>query len=231
MMVHAGSGATDDARNRGTLVNALLHHLQELSSTSGPLRPGIVHRLDKQTSGLIVVAKNDATHTRLSSMFARRQVRKLYIALVQGELAQERGTVNASISRDSIRRTRMTTRREGGRTAVSHWQVLRRIHGPYGSFTLVSVRIETGRTHQIRVHMASLGHPVVGDTLYGAPSAIAPLPVAASRLPRLVLPRNFLHAAELEFAHPGSGEPLSLVSNLPADLKQFMAQLAPAPAV
>jgi 23S rRNA pseudouridine1911/1915/1917 synthase len=231
MMVHAGSGATDDARNRGTLVNALLHHLQELSSTSGPLRPGIVHRLDKQTSGLIVVAKNDATHARLSSMFARRQVRKLYIALVQGELAQERGTVNASISRDSIRRTRMTTRREGGRTAVSHWQVLRRIHGPYGSFTLVSVRIETGRTHQIRVHMASLGHPVVGDTLYGAPSAIAPLAAAASRLPRLVLPRNFLHAAELEFAHPGSGERLSLVSNLPADLKQFMAQLAPAPAV
>jgi 23S rRNA pseudouridine1911/1915/1917 synthase len=231
MMVHAGSGATDDARNRGTLVNALLHHLQELSSTSGPLRPGIVHRLDKQTSGLIVVAKNDATHARLSSMFARRQVRKLYIALLQGELAQERGTVNASISRDSIRRTRMTTRREGGRTAVSHWQVLRRIHGPYGHFTLVSVRIETGRTHQIRVHMASLGHPVVGDTLYGAPSAIAPLAAAASRLPRLVLPRNFLHAAELEFAHPGSGEPLSLVSNLPADLKQFMAQLASAPAV
>jgi 23S rRNA pseudouridine1911/1915/1917 synthase len=231
MMVHAGSGATDDARNRGTLVNALLHHLQELSSTSGPLRPGIVHRLDKQTSGLIVVAKNDTTHARLSSMFARRQVRKLYIALVQGELAQERGTVNASISRDSIRRTRMTTRREGGRTAISHWQVLRRIHGPYGSFTLVSVRIETGRTHQIRVHMASLGHPVVGDTLYGAPSAIAPQAAAASRLPRLVLSRNFLHAAELEFAHPGSGEPLSLVSNLPSDLKQFMAQLAPAPAV
>lgn len=231
MMVHAGSGATEDARNRGTLVNALLHHLRELSTSSGPLRPGIVHRLDKQTSGLIVVAKNDATHARLSSMFARRQVRKLYIALVQGELAQERGTVNASISRDSVRRTRMTTRREGGRTAVSHWQVLRRVHGPYGSFTLVSVRIETGRTHQIRVHMASLGHPVVGDTLYGAPAAVAPLAAAASRLPRLVLPRNFLHAAELEFAHPGSGERLSLVSNLPADLKQFMAQLAPTPAV
>jgi 23S rRNA pseudouridine1911/1915/1917 synthase len=231
MMVHAGSGATEDARNRGTLVNALLHHLKQLSSASGPLRPGIVHRLDKQTSGLIVVAKNDATHARLSSMFARRQVRKLYIALVQGELAQEGGTVNASISRDSIRRTRMTTRREGGRTAVSHWQVLRRIHGPYGCFTLVSVRIETGRTHQIRVHLASLGHPVVGDTLYGAPAAIAPLAAAASRFPRLVLPRNFLHAAELEFAHPGSGERLSLVSNLPADLKQFMAQLATAPAV
>ena len=186
MMVHAGSGATDDARNRGTLVNALLHHMRELSSSSGPLRPGIVHRLDKQTSGLIVVAKNDVAHARLASMFSRRQVRKLYLTLVQGELPQDSGTVNASISRDTIRRTRMTTRREGGRSAVSHWQVLRRIRGPYGSFTLASVRIETGRTHQIRVHMASLGHPVVGDTLYGASTAIVPLAEFA-RLPRLAL--------------------------------------------
>jgi 23S rRNA pseudouridine1911/1915/1917 synthase len=221
MMVHAGSGATEDARNRGTLVNALLHHLGELSSSSGPLRPGIVHRLDKQTSGLIVVAKNDGTHSRLSSMFSRRQVRKLYLALVQGNLAEDRGTVNAAISRDAVRRTRMTTKREGGRSAVSHWEVLRRIQGPYGPFTLISVRIETGRTHQIRVHMASLGHPVVGDTLYGAATALA----AAGTLPRLVLPRNFLHAAELEFAHPTTGERLTLVSNLPADLKSFMAQL------
>jgi 23S rRNA pseudouridine1911/1915/1917 synthase len=231
MMVHAGSGATDDARNRGTLVNALLHHLGELSSSSGPLRPGIVHRLDKQTSGLIVVAKNDVTHSRLASMFSRRQVRKLYLALVQGELAGERGTVNAPISRDTVRRTRMTTRREGGRSAISHWEVLRRIHGPYGHFTLVSVRIETGRTHQIRVHMASLGHPVVGDTLYGAATAIAPHDGArhqrpARVLPRLTLERNFLHAAELEFAHPATGERLTLVSNLPEDLKAFMAQLA-----
>ena len=227
MMVHAGSGATEDARNRGTLVNALLHHLRELSSSSGPLRPGIVHRLDKQTSGLIVVAKNDLAHARLASMFSRRQVRKLYLTLVQGELAQE-GTVNASISRDVVRRTRMTTRREGGRSAVSHWEVLRRIQGPYGRFTLASVRIETGRTHQIRVHMASLGHPVVGDMLYGASSEIVPLPEGTKRgLQRLTLGRNFLHAAELEFAHPVTGERLSLVSNLPADLKDFMAKLAP----
>ncbi len=228
MMVHAGSGATEDARNRGTLVNALLHHLSELSSSSGPLRPGIVHRLDKQTSGLIVVAKNDTAHARLASMFSRRQVRKLYLTLVQGELAQDRGTVNASISRDTIRRTRMTTRREGGRSAISHWEVLRRIDGPYGSFTLASVRIETGRTHQIRVHMASLGHPVVGDTLYGASTAITPRAEFA-RLPRLALTRNFLHAAELEFAHPVTGERITLVSNLPADLKDFMALLASRP--
>ncbi len=230
MMVHAGSGTTEDARNRGTLVNALLHHLRELSSSSGPLRPGIVHRLDKQTSGLIVVAKNDLAHARLASMFSRRQVRKLYLTLVQGELAQEKGTVNASISRDVVRRTRMTTRREGGRSAVSHWEVLRRIQGPYGRFTLASVRIETGRTHQIRVHMASLGHPVVGDMLYGASSEIVPLPEGIKRgLQRLTLGRNFLHAAELEFAHPVTGERLSLVSNLPADLKDFMAQLAGSP--
>jgi 23S rRNA pseudouridine1911/1915/1917 synthase len=224
MMVHAGAGATEDDRNRGTLVNALLHHMQQLSAAGGPLRPGIVHRLDKQTSGLIVVAKNDNTHARLASMFARRQVRKLYLTLVQGSLAEERGTVNAPIARDVVRRTRMTTRREGGRAAVSHWQVLRRISGPYGNFTLASVRIETGRTHQIRVHMASLGHPVVGDTLYGAASAIAPKQ-EHSRLLRLTLERNFLHAAELEFVHPNTGERLSLVSNLPADLKAFMAQL------
>jgi 23S rRNA pseudouridine1911/1915/1917 synthase len=232
MMVHAGSGATEDARNRGTLVNALLHHLRDLSSSSGPLRPGIVHRLDKQTSGLILVAKNDAAHARLASMFSRRQIRKTYLALVQGDLAQDTGTVNASISRDAVRRTRMTTRREGGRVAVSHWQVLRRIQGPYGRFTLISVRIETGRTHQIRVHMASLGHPVVGDTLYGASTSIVPLAESVKHargagLPRLALERNFLHAAELEFAHPSTGERISLVSNLPADLKDFMAKLGP----
>jgi 23S rRNA pseudouridine1911/1915/1917 synthase len=233
MMVHAGSGLTEDARNRGTLVNALLHHMRELSQSGGPLRPGIVHRLDKQTSGLILVAKNDAAHSKLSGMFSRRQVRKTYLALVQGSVEAETGTVNASISRDVVRRTRMTTRREGGRTAISHWKVLRRIEGAYGRFTLVSVRIETGRTHQIRVHMASIGHPVVGDTLYGAAAAIAPLAAAAKRpskealaLPRLTLPRNFLHAAELEFAHPRTGEKLALASDLPPELKDFMTRLA-----
>src|SRR3984957_20493752 len=217
MMVHAGSGATDDARNRGTLVNALLHHYKQLSSTGGELRPGIVHRLDKQTSGLIIVARNDAAHLKLAEMFSRRQMRKTYVALVHGAVKQDAATINAAISRDAIRRTRMTTRRAtGARTAVSHYEAARRIDSTFGKFTLVRVRIETGRTHQIRVHMASIGHPVVGDTLYGAP-AVIPL-VTAARLRRkkiaeadgesLSLDRNFLHAAELEFAHPRTGKEL-----------------------
>src|SRR6204780_3844206 len=129
MMVHAGSGATEDARNRGTLVNALLHHMRELSSASGPLRPGIVHRLDKQTSGLIVVAKNDVTHRKLSEMFGGRSVHKTYVALVHGWMVEDEGTIRLAISRDAVRRIRMTTKRAGGRSAVSHWKVLERIDG------------------------------------------------------------------------------------------------------
>ncbi len=238
MMVHAGAGATEDARNRGTLVNALLHHFRQLSSTSGDLRPGIVHRLDKETSGLIIVAKNDAAHLKLGEMFASRGVKKTYLALVQGDIKQDSGTINAPISRDAIRRTRMTTRRsEGGRTAISHYRVLRRIDSKFGKFTLVAVRIETGRTHQIRVHLSSIGHPVVGDTLYGAPAQIALAAPTTTRHSRaravheekLSLDRNFLHAAELEFTHPRTGEPLALKSSLPPELLAFLQELGVEP--
>src|SRR2546428_8713744 len=127
MMVHAGSGATDDARNRGTLVNALLHHFGKLSAIGGELRPGIVHRLDKATSGLILVAKNDESHRKLAAQFATRLVKKTYVALVHGWIKQDRGMISSSISRDRIRRTRMTTRRPGGREAITHYTVQSRI--------------------------------------------------------------------------------------------------------
>ena len=226
VMVHAGAGATDSERNRGTLVNALLGHYEQLSSTAGVLRPGIVHRLDKQTSGLIIVARNDAAHLKLAEMFSHRRMRKTYLALVHGSLKQDHGTINAAISRDVIRRTRMTTRRDAGaRTAVSHYTVLERLDTRFGKFTLVAVRIETGRTHQIRVHLSSIGHPVVGDTLYGAPALItAPGPRKKSDPPAetLSLDRNFLHAAELEFAHPRTGKPMLLKAPLPPELQGFV---------
>ena len=159
----------EDRRNRGTLVNALLHHFATLSAVGGDLRPGIVHRLDKETSGLIVVAKSDEAHRKLAEQFAKREVKKNYIALVHGWPRKDRGTISAAISRDRIRRIRMTTRGTGGRDAVSHYTVIRRIDTAFGKFALVEVKIDTGRTHQIRVHMSSLGHPIAGDALYGAP--------------------------------------------------------------
>jgi len=232
MMVHAGSGATDDARNRGTLVNALLSHYAELSHSHDLVRPGIVHRLDKQTSGLIIVARNDSAHLRLAEMFSRRQIRKTYLALVHGTIRQDRGTINTPISRDAIRRTRMTTRREAGaRSAISHYDVLDRVDSRFGKFTLVSVRIETGRTHQIRVHLASIAHPIVGDTLYGAPAKIstgAPRKKGDPAPETISLGRNFLHAAELEFAHPISGKHLHLRAPLPPELALFQQRLLPA---
>ena len=232
MMVHAGAGQTDDARNQGTLVNALLHHMAKLSEVGGELRPGIVHRLDKQTSGAIVVAKDDATHRKLGEMFSSRRIAKSYLALVHGNLAKDNVTVNLPVARDLVRRTRMTTRRldSGARSAVSHVHVLERLATRYGAFTLVEVRIETGRTHQIRVHMQSLGHPVVGDTLYGAPRSIAPVardnekerPTGSAPLQ---LERNFLHAAHLEFAHPRTGKVLAIDAPLPAELEELLVRL------
>ena len=219
MMVHAGAGATEDVRNRGTLVNALLHRFGKLSEVGGELRPGIVHRLDKETSGLIVVAKNDEAHRKLAAQFAKREVKKTYIALVHGWVKAERGTIDKSISRDSVRRVRMTTRRAGGREAITHYRVRKRTESRFGKFTLLEVKIDTGRTHQIRVHLASLGHPVVGDTVYGAPAQVK------GSGGTMVLGRNFLHAGALELKHPRTGEMLSFARELPGELAEFLGRV------
>jgi 23S rRNA pseudouridine1911/1915/1917 synthase len=225
MSVHAGSGK-GEAGNRGTMVNALLHRFNQLSEIGGELRPGIVHRLDKETSGLVLVAKSDLAHRKLAEQFARREVKKTYIALVHGWPRMTKGTIKAAISRDPVRRARMTTRqgstRKPGREAITHWQVTRQIEGAYGKFSLLEVRIETGRTHQIRVHLSSIGHPVVGDTLYGAPrpkSYGGTAPEVAS------LERNFLHASAIQFQHPISNRPLSFQQPLPAELSNFLQKI------
>jgi 23S rRNA pseudouridine1911/1915/1917 synthase len=228
MMVHAGAGATEDARNRGTLVNALLHHFGTLSGVGGELRPGIVHRLDRATSGLMVVAKNDESHRRLASQFSSREVHKTYIALVQGWPKQDRGTIRTSISRDAQRRIRMTTRRPGGRDAVTHYVVKNRLNTVYGKFALLELKIETGRTHQIRVHLSSINHPVVGDTLYGAAGELkgeSGKVRAAGQSRMLTLDRNFLHSAALELKHPKTGETMCFSSMLPPELEGLLADL------
>ena len=252
MMVHAGSGLTDDSRSSGTLVNALLFYLKDqLSEVGGPLRPGIVHRLDKQTSGLIMVAKSDAAHRALAEMFSERTLEKRYIALVHRAVKSDRGLIDLPIARDRVRRTRMTTRTANQymttashgspslrhpdepepssrrrpndpRPARTHYTVLERLHTTAGDFTLLDLKIETGRTHQIRVHMQSLGNPVVGDTLYGAPARITGL---AAEGDGPTLPRNFLHAASLKLAHPITGKPLDLEAPLPKELTALLKRL------
>ena len=227
MMVHTGAASQHDARNQGTLVNALLHRFRGLSAVGGELRPGIVHRLDKDTSGLLVVAKNDAAHRKLAEQFSRRGVHKKYIALAHGWMKAAKGTISSAISRDRIRRTRMTTRRQGGREAVSHYRVLEQMESAYGKFSLLEVVIETGRTHQIRVHLASAGHPVVGDTLYGAPREIIAKTDSGrkkdSPQKSAALRRNFLHATAIELLHPRTGAPLAFSRPMPPELKDFLS--------
>lgn len=203
MVVHAGAGVRS-----ATLVNALLHHFGQLSTAGGTDRPGIVHRLDKETSGVILVARNDRAHQALAAQFADRSVRKVYLALVHGAVRGEQGRIDTPVARDPVRRVRMTTRLGSGRTALSEYRVVRRL--PH--HTLLEVRIGTGRTHQIRVHLASIGHPVAGDRLYGAPAG-APFP------------RFFLHAASIGFAHPASGEWMEIEAPLPGELEQWLACL------
>lgn len=204
MIVHQGAGA-----HSGTLVNALLHRFGSLSKEGGAERPGIVHRLDRYTSGVLLVARNDSGHRSLAAQFAQRKTEKIYLTLVHGVVAQETGRITAKIARDPLQRTRMTARLDHGRTALTEYKVLRR----WDKFTYLWVRIGTGRTHQIRVHFASIGHPVVGDKLYGAPARVAGLPP---------LGRYFLHAHRISFDQPATGERITIESPLPEDLQTII---------
>jgi 23S rRNA pseudouridine1911/1915/1917 synthase len=202
VVVHAGAGI-----HAGTLVNRLVHHFGTLSTAGGDLRPGIVHRLDKNTSGVLLVARTDFAHQALASQFSHRTVEKVYLALVQGSMRTERGRITAKIARDPVRRIRMTARHGEGRAALTEWEVVRR----WPEFTLLRVRIGTGRTHQIRVHLASLGHPVAGDRLYGA----APDPSG----------RFFLHAHRIAFDSPSTGARIAVESPLPPELTDWIGRL------
>ncbi|MBS1842149.1 MAG: RluA family pseudouridine synthase [Acidobacteria bacterium] len=221
MTVHAGAG-----NSSGTLVNALLGRGQALSQSGDALRPGIVHRLDKDTSGTIVIAKNDFAHTKLAEAFQSRTIQKTYLALVQGKLTGEKGRIELAISRDPKRRMRMTARPAGkfakARSARTDWVKLQE----FGPATLVEVQLHTGRTHQIRVHFSALKHPVVGDTLYGAATQLT---AERARLP--ALGRQFLHAARLSFIHPRTGKQITVTAPLAPELKLYLEKLAAAAGV
>jgi 23S rRNA pseudouridine1911/1915/1917 synthase len=206
MVVHTGAG-----QHSGTLVNAVLHRFGKLSTAGGDLRPGIVHRLDRFTSGVILIARNDAAHRNLAGQFASREVEKIYLALVHGRVKNDQGSINTPIARDPIRRIRMTARLATGRKASTSYQVLKR----FDKFTFLEVKIGTGRTHQIRVHLASIGHPVVGDKLYGAPAS--------------TLGRYFLHARQITFSSPSSGERITLSAPLPQDIEDYLVSVQAAP--
>ena len=204
MVVHPAHG-----HRSGTLVNALLAHCTDLSGISGELRPGIVHRLDKDTSGLLLVAKNDVAHRHLQRQFKQRLVHKIYLALTEGLLPTPRGVIDAPIGRDPQQRKRMAVLPRGGREARTEYRVLEHLT----QHTLVEAEPVTGRTHQIRIHFASIGHPLAGDRVYGF------------RKQRLSLRRQFLHAARIAFTLPSSGEPVEFTSELPDDLAAVLDDL------
>ena len=211
MVVHPGAG-----HSSGTLVNALLHHVRDLSGIGGEMRPGIVHRLDRGTSGVMVVAKNDAAHQELSRQFQDREVEKEYIALVWG-VVQAGRRIDAAIGRDPVNRQKMSSRARRAREAVTR---ITRAHHLRG-VTLCQVAIHTGRTHQIRVHLNAIGHPIVGDALYGGVHRR----VAGDIRAVLSLARPFLHAARLAFLHPGDRRRMEFTAPLPSDLQRVLDAL------
>src|SRR5450432_138756 len=214
MVVHPAAGAQS-----GTLANALAFHFQQLSTQAGVVRPGIVHRLDKDTSGLMVVAKNEAAHEKLADQFREREVFKSYLALVHGVVQKESGTIDQPLARDPRHRTRMAVVR-GGRPALSIYRVRQR----FERYTLLDVEIKTGRTHQIRVHLAWLKHPVVADEAYGEGRDKTVQDVKVRAAIRK-LGRQFLHAEQLGFRHPRTAEAMRFRAVLPAELESFLSAL------
>jgi 23S rRNA pseudouridine1911/1915/1917 synthase len=214
LVVHPAAGISS-----GTLANALAFHFQHLSTRAGTIRPGLVHRLDKDTSGLILVAKTEAAHENLADQFRAREVFKSYVALVHGRIEHDMGSIDQPIARDPRNRTRMAVVR-GGRPSLSLYRVRR----SYTRFTLLDVEIKTGRTHQIRVHLQWLKHPVVGDAVYGDGRDKT---VQDARLRARInsLKRQFLHAEQLAFHHPRNGERLHLTAPLPDDLAKLLDEL------
>jgi 23S rRNA pseudouridine1911/1915/1917 synthase len=210
LVCHLGAG-----HRSGTLVNALLYRMGQLD-TGDPLRPGIVHRLDKFTSGVMLVAKNSRAHRQLSSQFKERQVKKEYLALVYGRPTPPSGTISLSIGRDPHNRKKFSSKARRTRTAITHY----RLEKNYGPLSLLRIQIETGRTHQIRVHLSEKGYPIVGDTLYGS-NRLRLLP-AELRSAAKELHRPFLHSCRLEFKHPFTGKSLSYSSPLPVELQNFL---------
>jgi 23S rRNA pseudouridine1911/1915/1917 synthase len=211
MVIHPGAG-----HGSGTLVNALLHHVTDLSGIGGELRPGIVHRLDRGTSGVMVIAKNDRSHQELSRQFHDREVEKEYIALVWG-VVQAGRRIDAAIGRDRDNRKKMSARAKHAREAVT--RITRAHHLP--GLTLCQVAIHTGRTHQIRVHLSAIGHPIVGDSLYGGVHRRVPGDIRAVQR----LERPFLHAARLAFTHPTEQRRMQFITPLPSDLEDILLDL------
>ena len=210
VVVHPGSGT----RN-ATIVHGLLFHFQNLSDAAGKARPGIVHRLDKWTSGLMIVAKNNVAHAKLSKAFHDRQIQKTYVAIVHGRPRQRSGVIESSIGRHPKVRTKMAAMEDGGRSAHTEYRTVQE----FRDFTLLEVKIKTGRTHQIRVHLSSIGHPVVGDDVYGERNY-------NQFIKKFGEPnRYFLHAAELRLTHPATGMPLEFHSTLPEQLQKFLKSI------